>query len=176
MLLYVILWRTEEVLVSVHCSDTRQINNHKCALYVVWGYLFCHVLPPPSLVPDPHPLKITCTYARPPLRSVAFSYFYASANLSLLLLSEQLAMTDFRRGAPQLSDLGAPSSDPRKRGHTNRVMAQLPQTFCPGHIRICILADVKISLPVIPRGRQARPLAPEVQYPWIILSFLTDLS
>lgn len=135
--------------------------------------LFCHVLPPPSEPPssrpDPHPLKITCAPYRPwsvaYLRRSTYFFFYASANL---LLSEHLAMSRFPLpggGGVWVSTAEScyvgPSSDPRKtRSYRQGVGSASPDFFV-----LVTYGDVSqqmlISLPVIPRGRQARPLAPE---------------
>ncbi len=131
--------------------------------------LFCHVLPPPLSLLRAGPASSqnhVCALPPPPwsvayLRRSTYFFFYASANL---LLSEHLAMSRFPLpwgGFHSWKLLRGPSSDPRKpRSYRQGVGSASPDFFV-----LVTYGDVSqqmlISLPVIPRGRQARPLAPE---------------
>lgn len=123
-----------------------------------------------SFEPDPHPLKITCAPYRPPLDQSPISdgvpiSFFTHPRISCCLSTSQ--WTDFHCrggggwGFHSWKLLRGPSSDPRKtRSYRQGVGSASPDFFV-----LVTYGDVSqqmlISLPVIPRGRQARPLAPE---------------
>lgn len=127
---------------------------------------FCHPLWA-SFEPDPHPPKITCAPYRPPLDQSPISdgipiSFFMHPRISCCLSTSQWADFHSRGGVSTAeSCYVVPSSDPRKmRSYRQGVGSASPDFFV-----LVTYGDVSqqmlISLPVISRGRQARPLAPE---------------
>ena len=95
---------------------------------------FCHVLPPPSSCRTRILSKSRVRPMALKISRLSYTYLFLCIRESLLTLVLSTLQCRFPSGGgfPQLSFLGAPSS-----------------------------AAVKIPLPIIPRGREGRPLAPD---------------
>lgn len=134
--------------------------------------LFCHVLPPPSEPPSSRTRILSKSRVRPtapPLDQSPISdgvpiSFFMHPWISCCLSTSQWADFHCRGGGLVFHSwklLRGPSSDPWKtRSYRQGVGSASPDFFVlvtDGDVSQQML----ISLPVIPRGRQARPLAPE---------------
>lgn len=134
--------------------------------------LFCHVLPPPSEPPSSRTRILSKSRVRPTappwisrLSQTEYLFLFLCIRESLVVWAPRNEPISTAGGGGLVFHswklLRGPSSDPWKtRSYRQGVGSASPDFFVlvtDGDVSQQML----ISLPVIPRGRQARPLAPE---------------